>query len=805
MKRILCVIISAIICLSTMSSNCIAASQNLCKNGSFEENTLGWFCSNASIQRSDKYAAAGKFSAKVSVTLNYGAAMYTYNFKKGVNYIVSAKIRMEEGSGTHGSRFIISHTAYGSGNPKWHELAGGTPVNDKEWSLITASFCYNGENKTGKGDIQIRIDDGTKPVEFYMDDFQIISESNLSYRETEYEAGEMIDNKGFDVDTEGWETQNAAIVRIAGEGYDNSEASAFVETGNNGYAGQKLEFVKGQKYRISTYVKTSGNAAFFSIMVKHSDGTSEPVALLKPSDEEWNKVEGEYTHRRGDEAVTVYITSNNTSRFYFDDFSVIPLGGADEQGAGIKAAGVYVNEIKANIPYIRRGENVLCDVDAFTNAVNGKCTSTSTSAVATKGINLIRFNDGTKLYTKNSRVYKATSPAVINDGKIFADIYALAEGLACKVEIAENVINITFNNSRPLNNTARRLRGDKKLSIGFLTGSSPRRGGTVDPYTEPVSTIVGKWFEKNYPDCIVNTIEDDVTTSGSELGAFRVDAFVKSNGIDLLVVDLYRNDIKEDSGTIERYVESMVRSAKHNNPNIDIIFLYSLNEDIAKQYSVNMVPKAYEGYEKNARVYGIPTLNIGELLYKKYTTEGKNYNSYHSQNKNPNSAGTEFYAQKIIELIKEKLLIADESSSEINRSQSASFIGMIDSVDNAVFDGGWMHVGKRLSESETQSYVESAEKNSELSYKFVGNVIGLYFQSAQDCGNLLYSIDGEDYKELSTFDEWAYKYEHMRGVILADKLANGSHTLKLRVGGTKNENSMNTYIRIGGFLVGTDE
>lgn len=805
MKKILSVLCSVILLIMAVAPVSFSAGRNLCKNGGFETDVSGWKATNASIQRTDKQAYTGSYSAKISVTSNYGNANYTYNFKKGVNYTISARIRMEEGSGEHFARFITSHTAYGDGTPKWYELARNTPVNDKEWSLITTSFCYTGTNKTGKGDIQIRIDDGTKQISFYMDDFTILSESNENWRETEYLEGEMIENRGFDIDTEGWVAKDATLARVAGEGYDNSEASALVETSGNGYVGQQLSFKKGQKYNIYSYVKTAGNTAYFNIAVKHSDSSVQMVALLKPTDGNWNKIAGEYTHNREDETATVYITSNNTKSYYFDDFSVIPAKDTASSAEEVYSDGVSINGIKTNIPYIKEGETVLCPAVDIAEKINASAAIYGDSVTVTRGINEIVLKKGSKLYTKNSVINKAMAEATVKDEKIYCDVRALCEGLGCKVKIEKDSVNISFDGVATLDNTARKLRVEKKLDIGFLTGSAPKRGGTVDPYTEPVGYLVGEWFKTNYPDSDITVYEDDATTSGSLLGAFRATTFVKDNGIDLLFVDLYRNDINESALSSQRYTESLVRSAKAVNPDMDIIFLYSLNEQLAALYDENKVPECYEGYEKTAALYSIPTLNIGKLLYNQYKSEGKNYSSYHSQNLNPNSDGTKFYQAKITGLLKSKIESADESITKMNRSQSDAFKTQIATVDTAKLGEGWRVVNESLSESETNSYITASQPGSEMSFEFTGNVIGIYYQSVQDAGDIYYSVDGSEYKELSTFDEWAYRYEHMKGIILRDDLTSSKHTLRIKVSGTKNINSMNTVIRIGGFLVGEDD
>ncbi|MBQ8637299.1 MAG: carbohydrate binding domain-containing protein [Clostridia bacterium] len=807
MKRILSFVLVAAMLLAFMPTT-YAAPVNMIKNPGFETDTSWWEPSGVSVIRQASAAAVGGYGAFCTVTSEWGGLNTpVINFKKGVAYTVSARVKLVAGTGNRNARFITTHAPGGNGEPKWIEFSN-TGINDKDWTLITGSFCYQGTNKTGKATLQLRVGNGQELLSYYLDDFAVYSSETTNYRETEYADGEMVENRGFDMGTDAWQAKNGATIsKAVGQGYDGSEASGLVTSNGNGYVGVQLDFVQGQKYDMSAFLKTEGSAAFFTLFVKHNDGSNEQVALLYPSDKDWNLLSGQYLHKRADESAFVYVSSNNTDSYYIDELSVIPTGAKQElvkDDFGANASGVVVDGIMTDVPVASVDGTVLAPVIELAYNINGVAVQENGAVVLKRGLNVIKVKEGAATISVNGKERKVTVPARVIDGKLYADATMIATSLGVKAEIqGDALVVIKTPEGGKLNFTARKLREEKSLTVGLLTSSYAQRSGTYDPYIVPAKNAIESWFKRNYADCSINLVESDSSSNGIMLAAFRAKKFVEENNVDLLLVDVYRNDVDITADEAEGYAATLVRAVREANSSADIVFLYTLSQDAYDNYYFDgQKPESYDGYEKIATVYSIPSVDLGETLIKEMSRTGKKFTSYHNNTFNPNTDGNAVYADGIISLIKNCLANSDEKIELISRNHAKSFGAKIDAVDSAKLGEGWSKVDKKLSAAETNSYIEANAIGAEMEYTFNGNIIGIYFESNPKSGDILYSIDNGAYKSFSTFDKHSYRFEHMSAKILEKDLSKGQHTLKIKVAATKNEEAKDTLIRIGGFLVG---
>jgi hypothetical protein len=99
-------------------------------------------------------------------------------------------------------------------------------------------------------------------------------------------------------------------------------------------------------------------------------------------------------------------------------------------------------------------------------------------------------------------------------------------------------------------------------------------------------------------------------------------------------------------------------------------------------------------------------------------------------------------------------------------------------------------------------YIYASAPDTTLHYEFDGKVIGLYHTIEKDSGRFAYSVDGGEWKERSTWDEYALRFPRANYSILEDRLEEGHHTLDLRILPTHDEDSEGTFIRIGAILLG---
>lgn len=794
---------AVIITLLTCSGISYAADQNLCRNSGFETGTAGWTAANASFEQTSEQCRSGNYSVKVNITGTYGRAYYRYKFKKGVSYEVSAWVRMADGKAN--AHFVFDHTVAGSGEPKWQEL-GYTEVFSDKWTLVTTSFIYTGTNKTGEAAVYIRIGDGTQKRTYYIDDVSIMSNDASDWRETEYQENEMITNRGFDDEVTGWIAKNATVRRVVGEGYDNSEAAGLVQSEKGGYVGQKLTFEEGKEYDLNAYIRTGGSGAYFSIAVQHSDQTVEMVTNLILNDGDWNLVSGKYIHRRKTEEAIVYFTTNNTGIWYMDDVSVMPSGRVVSEETNNnyteKNSYIYVDERLLDTETLMKNKIVLCNIKVLASAIGATVEMNDGNVSVKRGIGSLELKIGKIFAVHNGIITTISAAPEKKSGEIYVPAEDISKLLGCDASQQNGSIYVETKSAPSLPACIKRINQDKKLNVLILRGSNPQRSSTPDPYAEPLSELLENMMKKNSTSYDVTVNESNVSTTGAFLGAFRATEEIQKNHPDLLLIDLLPNDLHVNTDELKRNLESLVRSVKQQNSAPDIVFILSLNEELAGMYQNGEISDAVKAYSEIATIYDIPLLNAGKALVETYKKDGKTYMDYHNAAKNQNTAGNSFYAKEIYDLIYRGLQSADVGNRELNRALTDCFMTKMMCTSTIPEVTGWSSNSKSLPESGIDGYIMTETPEQVLTLNFEGNLIGIYYQSAQDSGDLLYSIDNGEYQKLSCFDDYSYQFEHMSAKLLADDLSDGKHTLRIMADCGKNENSKSYKIRISAFLVG---
>jgi hypothetical protein len=90
---------------------------------------------------------------------------------------------------------------------------------------------------------------------------------------------------------------------------------------------------------------------------------------------------------------------------------------------------------------------------------------------------------------------------------------------------------------------------------------------------------------------------------------------------------------------------------------------------------------------------------------------------------------------------------------------------------------------------------------SELTLKFSGTTVGIFWVMAADSGDIEWSIDGSAPKTRSSWDKYCLGFNRQGYTILANNLPQGEHTLTIKVLDTRSKESTGTMIRIGSFLL----
>lgn len=356
-----------------------------------------------------------------------------------------------------------------------------------------------------------------------------------------------------------------------------------------------------------------------------------------------------------------------------------------------------------------------------------------------------------------------------------------------------------------LNNTIYKLKNNKKLNIGYFGGSITEGAGASDP-SKCWRSITTQWFRDTYPDCEINEIMAAIGGTGSDLGAYRCEKDLLSGDPDLVFLEFSCNDAEDPFLPIVNNVESIYRKIWTKNPAAEIIVIYTMIKSMDEDMAAGKVIESRAAHMAAALYYGnIMQIDMGEILRRKVHLSGGDWNTYTVDTVHPNDEGYRIYADAVISRLNEAL--SGDVTEIINRALPKSLFGersyvgahLVD-AKKAEFSEGWRFVESSLCERYPH-YYEALTPGAALEYNFTGIRIGLYWMMAKDSGDIEYSIDGGEWKSVSSWDFYCKNFDRAHRMMLSGDLERGVHMLKLRVSANKEEESEGYAIRIGAFLV----
>ncbi len=351
-------------------------------------------------------------------------------------------------------------------------------------------------------------------------------------------------------------------------------------------------------------------------------------------------------------------------------------------------------------------------------------------------------------------------------------------------------------------NTMRRITVDKEVTIGFLGGSITEMKGYVD-YTQEA-------LKKRFPECKFKFVRAGISSTCSDTGAFRLgkDILKKAPKIDLLFVEFAVNDNQDGHFPPQhsiRGIEGIVRQLRQCNVQGEVILLYSANESHLDNYRRGATPHEIAAHETVAQAYNIASINFA-LQVSRDIRQGK-YDWQKFGGVHPAPFGCQLYAAWIDGFFANaKPGDAANAYPELPALDEFSYCnGRLISPDQAEFDGDWSFSipdwekipGKKRSCYTGKKILHSETPKATLTLDFTGRAIGFFTTAGDDAGMLEYSIDGGKFQVVDTYREDYSKVLHYPyTVMLADELADGKHTLVLRVLGKHNAASCGNGIRI---------
>ena len=341
--------------------------------------------------------------------------------------------------------------------------------------------------------------------------------------------------------------------------------------------------------------------------------------------------------------------------------------------------------------------------------------------------------------------------------------------------------------------------GDIRKTVAFLGGSITEMNG--------FRPLVMKALRAKYPQVAFREIAAGLSSTCSDAGAFRLDEDVLNRAVpDLFIVEEAVND-EQDGHFSEtrclRGMEGIVRRVLTRNPSCAVVVGLMVNRKQYTELKAGKTPIQYAAHAKVARHYGAAVADVGSALVASERSGGLGWSLY--RDCHPSPTGCVFGAGIVMDAVAK---VFDPTKPPVARAlpepldPNSYFRGC--TVPASKFKlGAWAYSvpdWKSIPGAKRGYYTRgpslwSETEAAEMEFGFSGTSAGAFLTAGPDAGDLEVSVDGGAYvlkKLRSTYGALHYPYVQA----LADDLADGPHTIRLRVAAAEHNGKKTTAVRI---------
>jgi len=184
---------------------------------------------------------------------------------------------------------------------------------------------------------------------------------------------------------------------------------------------------------------------------------------------------------------------------------------------------------------------------------------------------------------------------------------------------------------------------NEPITVAFLGGSITEGYGAEDPDKGSYRALTGQYLTEVFGLDKVTCINAGVGGTTSTFGAHRFQEHVMvSGGIDLLFVEFSVNDGADREESI-RGMEGIVRQCSRLNPEADICFLYTADDD---NLSIG-TPFNIAVHEEVAAHYNLPSVNFAAYVREWIRSGQATWEELAPDRTHPNDAGYRLYADRL--------------------------------------------------------------------------------------------------------------------------------------------------------------
>ncbi len=384
----------------------------------------------------------------------------------------------------------------------------------------------------------------------------------------------------------------------------------------------------------------------------------------------------------------------------------------------------------------------------------------------------------------------ALRQSVVRIALLIAATVLATTAFTAAAQAADPVADANVQLRDSLDNARIKFERDKRGQVAFMGGSITEMNG----YRPMVCEIL----KKRFPQTEFTFANAGIASTCSTTGAFRLAGDVLDKGpVDLFFVEFTVNDDQDARHTRTeciRGMEGIVRHALTKNPDMDLVIVYFVNEDILAQLQHDQTPLTLETHTLVAEHYGVSTINLarevaeqitaGRLTWKQFGGThpapfgnaicAKMIDGLFDQTwKEPLSAGASIVAHKL-----------PDPLDPLNYSQ-----GRFIDPKQAMLKPGWqlqVPAWKQLPGSCRERFREltllcGETAGDELTLEFEGTAIGAYVLAGPDAGTLDARVDDGPATNVNLYHRFSTGLHYPRTVMLGTDLRPGRHVLTLRI------------------------
>ena len=335
-----------------------------------------------------------------------------------------------------------------------------------------------------------------------------------------------------------------------------------------------------------------------------------------------------------------------------------------------------------------------------------------------------------------------------------------------------------------LQNTKYRLLKEKSLNITFFGGSITDGTGASDMERTSYRALVTDWFRRTYPDAEITSHNAAIGGTGTGYAMLRCDRDVTSHSPELIFVEFAANDWGDTFENVLPQVETVFRKLRRDLPTADIVTLFSTYDEIAQDAEAGREYESRSAHTAAAHRYGIPTIDMGEVLRAKILRGGGSFDSFIPDTLHPNDTGHRIYADAVTSRLAEWL--TDDAGSQLTAHTLPAPIGTTwygahiitpREAENLSLDG--FFITDAPNTSRYGSCLSTEAEGSTFSFTFEGCGFGFCWGSANIGGDVEVRIDGGNPIRVRNWDHYVRSFDRLRSAIVTRELPEGEHRVSV--------------------------